>query len=325
MSQSERTERLLNLLFVLMSSTRPVSKATLRRALADYAGSASDAAFERMFERDKEELRSMGVPIETVAGDQGAGGIDGYRVRGDEYALPELTFTAEELAVLAVAAQVWERASLGAAARGALRKLEASGGRARTDQVGVAARVSTPEPSFPAFLAAAQARRPVTFAYRKPGDPTAQTRRLEPWGVLSRGGHWYVVGRDRDRDGTRVFRLSRVLGAVRADAGARDGAYEVPAGAVAAARVSIPAAGTRTPALLRVAAGRAASLRRGADSTGPDPDHPGWDRLTVEYTDDETFADELVGHGAEVVALAPPELREAVVRRLTTAAGVTRA
>ena len=217
MSQAQRTERLLNLLFVLMASRRPVPKAALRTSLQDYAESPSDAAFERMFERDKEELRSMGIPIETVEGSIGAGGIDGYRVRGDEYALPEVSFSAEELTVLALAARVWEQASLGPAARSALRKLEASGGEAPHDPSGLIARVTTPEPSFPAFLAACQARRPVTFDYRKPSETTPRTRRLEPWGVLSRKGHWYVAGQDPDRGAPRVFRLSRVVGEVRPD------------------------------------------------------------------------------------------------------------
>ena len=120
MSQADRTERLLNLLFALMASARPVPKAFLRDAIDAYRESPSDDAFERMFERDKEELRSMGVPILTVEGSDGLGGIEGYRVALDDYALPEVTFTADELAVLGLAARVWEQASLGPAAQRAV-------------------------------------------------------------------------------------------------------------------------------------------------------------------------------------------------------------
>ncbi len=80
MSQKDRTERLLNLLFALMASARPVPKHVLRDAIDAYRESPSDDAFERMFERDKDELRSMGVPILTVEGSDGVGGIEGYRV-----------------------------------------------------------------------------------------------------------------------------------------------------------------------------------------------------------------------------------------------------
>lgn len=314
---TDRTERLLNLLFLLMSSTRPVSKATIRESLPGYVDSTSVAAFERMFERDKEELRSMGVPIDTVEGDLGAGGIDGYRVRGDEYALPEIAFTAEELTILAVAAQVWEQASLGPAARGALLKLEAAGGVARPDGVGVVARVTTPEPSFPALLAASQARRPVRFGYRKPGETEASPRRLEPWGVVARGGHWYVVGRDRDRAAPRVFRLARVVGAVVPDGkDAHAAAYDVPPPDVVEALVPVRDETPQQVATVRVREGAAASLRRAAGPARPDPDRPGWDLIEPRYADAEAFAERLVGHGSAVVALEPDELRAAVVRRL---------
>ena len=328
MSQTQRTERLLNLLFVLMASRQPVSKAALRSALQDYADSPSDAAFERMFERDKEELRSMGIPIETVEGSIGAGGIDGYRVRGDQYALPEVSFSAEELTVLALAARVWEQASLGPAARSALRKLEASGGEARRDPSGLIARVTTPEPSFPAFLAACHARRPVSFDYRKPSETVPQARRLEPWGVLSRKGHWYVAGLDRDRGAPRVFRLSRVAGPVRPDGkDAQDGSYEVPAAEVVAALIRTRSDDTaQLTSRVRVRTDAAASLRRSAPAASPDPEHPGWDLLEPPYSDDESFAERLVGYGTAVVVLEPPALRAAVVRRLedVVATGGTR-
>lgn len=325
MSQAQRTERLLNLLFVLMSSSRPVAKARIRQALDDYAASPTDDAFERMFERDKEELRSMGIPIQTVEGTVGAGGIDGYRVRGDEYALPEMRFTAAELTVLGLAARVWEQASLGPAARSALRKLEASGEVVRHDPAGVIARVTTPEPAFPALLAAAQARRPVRFDYRKPGEVDAVPRRLEPWAVLARRGHWYVVGQDRDRAAARVFRLSRVVGDVAPDG--KDGSYDVPAGAMIHDVVRSVADRPQTQAVLRVRQGQAASLRRRAEdapaNAGPGENGPtnpsGWDTLSVRYGDDEVFAEDLVGYGADVVVLEPSGLREAVVRRLRAA------
>lgn len=319
MSQSRRTERLINLLFVLMSADRPVPKATIRQALEDYASSQSEEAFERMFERDKEELRSMGVPIETVEGTVGAGGIDGYRVRGDEYALPEVSFTAEELSVLALAAQVWEQASLGPAARSALRKLEASGGSARYDGVGVAARLTTPEPSFPAFLAACQARRPVRFDYRKPEDNEPAIRHIQPWGLVSRQGHWYLAGFDKDRSAARIFRLSRVVGPVLTDG--PDGSYEAPDPDAARAEL-IERTTPELTAVLDVAAGEAVSLRRTGQQISAGSHR---DRLQVPYRDDETFAEQLVGYGASVVVVEPAALRLAVIRRLSSvvaAAGV---
>jgi proteasome accessory factor B len=319
-SQSDRTERLLNLLFALMSSARPVPKHVLRDLVDAYRESPSDEAFERMFERDKDELRAMGVPVETVEGPDGLGGIDGYRVAADAYALPEVSFTGEELAVLGLAARVWEVASLGPAAQRALRKLEALGpGTVVDGPVGIETRISTAEPSFPVLLEAVRARRTVRFDYRKPGGGPPEAREVQPWGVASRRGHWYLVGHDVARDAARVFRLSRVIGAAE-PTGQPDG-YTVPSGIDVAGMIaaSAPPAATST-ARLRVAPGRAHSLRRLGVSDSVEPDV-----LELAYADEESLAAQLVGMGRDVVVLDPPGLRESVLRRLRLAAGEAQA
>ena len=318
MSQKDRTERLLNLLFALMASARPVPKHVLREAIDAYRESQSEDAFERMFERDKDELRSMGVPVETVEGADGVGGIEGYRVAADDYALPAVDFSADELAVLGLAARVWEQASLGPAAQRAVQKLEALGSGAVVDgPVGIETRIATAEPSFPVLLEALRTRRAVRFDYRKPGDETPAAREVQPWGVASRRGHWYLVGHDVERGAARVFRLSRVVGTATAHGEA--GAYDVPADVDVPAMIaaSTPRPGAST-ARVRVAAGRANGLRRRATSSTPDGDA---DVLLVPYSDDEALAADIVGLGTAAVVLEPESLRAAVVRRLAVAAG----
>jgi predicted DNA-binding transcriptional regulator YafY len=318
-SQNDRTERLLNLLFALMASSRPVPKQVLRDVIDAYRTSPSVEAFERMFERDKDELRSMGVPVETVEGSDGAGGIEGYRVAASAYALPEVDFTADELAVLGLAARVWEQASLGPAAQRAVRKLEALGSGVVVDgPVGIETRIATAEPSFPVLLDAVRSRHAVRFEYRKPGDDAPEQRTVQPWGVASRRGHWYLVGHDLDRGAPRVFRLSRVVGAATAYGAA--GSYDVPEGIDVAGMIaaSAPRPGALT-ARIRVAPGRANGLRRRAATASPDGDG---DVLEVPYSDDEAMAADVVGLGAAAVVLEPASLRSAVVRRLRVAAGV---
>ena len=318
MSQKDRTERLLNLLFALMASSRPVPKHVLRDAIEAYKDSPSEEAFERMFERDKDELRSMGVPVETVEGADGVGGIEGYRVAADDYALPAVDFTADELAVLGLAARVWEQASLGPAAQRAVQKLEALGSGAVVDgPVGIETRIATAEPSFPVLLEAGRTRRAVRFDYRKPGDDAPETRQVQPWGVASRRGHWYLVGHDVARDASRVFRLSRVAGAPKPYG--EPGAYDVPEGVDVVGMIAqfSPRPGSLT-ATIRVAEGRANGLRRRATSVTPDGAS---DVLEVPFTDDEAMAADVVGLGSAAVVLAPEPLRSAVVRRLRLAAG----
>ena len=226
---ADRTERLLNLLLCLMAAGRPVSRAEIRAGVAGYGDSPSREAFERMFERDKEELRGMGVPVETVVSTGGE--VEGYRIRREDYDLPAITLTPAELSVLGLAAEVWQRAALGPSAASALRKLEtgAPGDAAAMtpgDPVGVASRVAASDAALLPLWEAVRRRRAVRFDYRKPGEVQPSTRHLEPWGVVSRRGRWYAVGRDRDRDDVRVFRLSRITGAVLPDGA--DAGYELP-------------------------------------------------------------------------------------------------
>jgi predicted DNA-binding transcriptional regulator YafY len=260
----------------------------------------------------------MGVPVETVEGADGVGGIEGYRVAADDYALPAVDFSADELAVLGLAARVWEQASLGPAAQRAVQKLEALGSGAVVDgPVGIETRIATAEPSFPVILEALRTRRAVRFDYRKPGDDAPEGREVQPWGVASRRGHWYLVGHDVGRGAPRVFRLSRVVGAAKAVG--EPGCYAVPEGidVVGMIAASAPRPGSLT-ATVRVVAGRAHGLRRRAVSTTPDGTD---DLLEVPYSDDEALAADVVGLGAAAVVLAPESLRSAVVRRLTVAAG----
>lgn len=307
-----KTERLLNLVVCLLATRRYLPAEQIRHAVAGYP--ESDDAFKRMFERDKEELRELGIPLET--GTDGAGEELGYRIPPEAYELPVIRFTPDEAAVLGLAARVWRRASLAEAASGALLKLRAAG--IDTDEaatpLGVEPRVGTDEPAFPVLWAAVRDRRPVTFDYQGPSHSVPQRRNLEPWGVVSRRGRWYVVGHDRDRDDVRVFRLSRILGTVSC-VGA-PGSVTVPDD-VDVRELVFSRGGPppdRRTATLRIRAGAGHGVRRFADNVRPDGD--GWDRAEMTFRDTDWLASYLAGFGADVVVLDPPDAREAVIRHL---------
>ena len=104
---ARKSERLINLLIALLSTRRFLTKRELRGIVEDYRDSG-DVAFERQFERDKEELRALGVRIETGSDDAAFEDEEGYRVNRADFELPEIAFTPQELAVLGVASQVWQ-------------------------------------------------------------------------------------------------------------------------------------------------------------------------------------------------------------------------
>jgi proteasome accessory factor B len=313
---AEKSERLLNLLIMLLMQRRYIAKDRVRALL--YPDS-SDEAFERMFERDKDDLRSLGVPIEVGQLDPYFDDEPGYRVRSDELQLPDIELTADEAHVVGLATKVWEHARLAEATTGAVRKLTAAGVAVDPGALDVVApRLTAEEPSFDVFWEAVRERRVVEFDYRRPGGEAA-TRRIQPWGVVRYSGRWYVVGHDLDRDGERVFRLSRVQGPARATGA--PGAYDMPPGVdireVARRLAPAPEGGSAT-LLVRDGAGH--SLRRAAARvepgvTGPDGE-PGWDRVELDRGGTD-LAGEVLAHGPDVVVEAPAELRHEVVARLT--------
>ncbi|MGY1833371.1 helix-turn-helix transcriptional regulator, partial [Geodermatophilus sp. SYSU D01180] len=128
---AKRAERLVNLVIALLGTRQYVTAARIRATVPGYEpddGTArADEAFKRMFERDKADLREMGIPLET-----GRTSVfdteDGYRIARADYELPEITLTGEEAAAVGLALRLWESAQLAGAAHSALVKLRAAGG-----------------------------------------------------------------------------------------------------------------------------------------------------------------------------------------------------
>lgn len=106
-----KTERLMNLIFALLVSRQYLTKEQIRDSIADYRDSTPQA-FDRKFERDKEELRELGINVEMGQNDKYFNDEPGYRIRRDEAELPDLELTREEAAVIGLATQVWEHAGL---------------------------------------------------------------------------------------------------------------------------------------------------------------------------------------------------------------------
>ncbi|MDQ1672569.1 MAG: proteasome accessory factor [Frankiaceae bacterium] len=313
-----KLERLLNLTLCLMASSRYLTVREIAELVEGYEpgeSADSEVAFRRMFERDKEELRDLGVPLETGTPRSYDDEV-GYRIPRRDYALPDLHLDPDEAAALGLAARLWSSASLATASAGALRKLRAAGIDLQTGPAGLEPRVDVTEPAFEPCLTAVREGRAVRFRYRRSGSADAAERVVEPWGVVSWHGRWYLVGHDRDRDDARVFRLSRVDGAVRTVGPA--GVVVRPEG-IDLTRAVADAEPQHLPeqtARLRLREGTGWSLRR-AFPAEPGPvasDDP--DVLTIVFRDVERLADQLVGLGSDVAVLEPPELQQSVERRL---------
>ena len=315
-ASAEKTERLLNLILALKSARRPVSKQKIRESLPAYAAATSDEAFDRMFERDKDELRDMGIPITTTVIDVLFDDEVGYRIDSSETTLPEISFEPDEVAALALAARTWSTASISGAASAGLRKLRLSG--VEIDEsvaVGAEPRIRTKEPAFDAVHAAVSQLQPISFDYRK-NDGQLSTRHVQPWALTNWHGRWYLTAYDLDRSDERAFRLSRFEGPVRKQG--RAGSYAVPADHVP--EVALEAQQLPEPegvAVVRLRHGRGHTLRRFAQRTTEIDER--WGEVEVPYRRGTTERD-VVALGTHAVAVSPPELVESVRKTLTAVA-----
>jgi proteasome accessory factor B len=314
---AERTERLINLVICLLHTRSFISAERLRETIPGYSDAASDEAFKRMFERDKEDLRDLGIPLETGSLRNWDDEI-GYRITRNDYALPELTLEPDEAAAVGLAARMWSTAALGASATRALRKLEAAGVEITPLPEGLQPGVGSGGRGLPTVAAAVREGRQVSFDYRGSSDTAPAARRVEPWGVVWWHGRWYLAGHDLDREAPRVFRLSRMVGEPRAIGDA--GVVTVPEGIDLTVMVSASdPVGSEVLARIKVRHDRAIGLRRQTVDVVDDGD--GWDVVTVPCPDPHRLADQVLGYGADAVILSPAEARDAIVRRLESLVG----
>jgi proteasome accessory factor B len=295
-----RLERLINLVAALLDSPRPLTADELRGRVPGYPDEVG--AFRRAFERDKDALREMGVPLVLEAvGDSPVQGAEGYRIPKDAYYLPDPGLATDELAALHLAASAVELE--GAEGLQALWKL----GGLVAEAGPTPARATLPAPDHLAELfGSISESRPVSFEYR------GQRRTLDPHALTFRNGHWYVVGRDHAHDDQRSFRVDRIESPVVA-------AGEAASFVVPETRRDQPPPwqmGDESPveAELLVDADQAAWASAHVGAAAVREERPdGSVVLAVPVTNREAFRSFALGFLDHAEVLGPPELRADVV------------
>jgi predicted DNA-binding transcriptional regulator YafY len=303
-----RVERVLNLLALMLDTRIPRTREEYVREIAGYPEQTE--ANRRAFERDKEILRGMGVPITMEA--IGDGNEVGYRVRPDDYCLPDLDLSADETAALRVAVNA---ISLGdGSGHGALMKLGGVG-----DQASAPIASLPIAPALATLFDAFRRRAVATFSYR------AEPRTVEPWGLTSKRGHWYIVGFDRERGALRAFRADRIDGDVEVG---ESGAFEVPPDFRADDHIEDRAwlIGDAPPTTVRLAVdadhldvalgelGSDARVETAADGSS---------LVEVSVSNQAAFRSFVLGFLEHAEIFEPPEVRAAMIEWLETVAAGT--
>ena len=304
---SRKIERLINLTIALLATKRFLTKSEIFRSVDGYDG--NDETKERMFERDKDGLRNLGIAIEVGGFDPLFEDEAGYRIKPEEYSLDLGQLNGTQIALLSLAAQAWRGAALDVAAHSALTKLHSMGIPSDLDAVpAIAPRLNTSGGDFHSIATAISDRCTISFAYLSP-SLTRQNRTIEPYAVANRNAHWYVAGKDVAKNEVRTFRFDRIEDEITINR--RDGGYEIPTGFDLFA--TLDGEQNLHIATIDIRKGKAHVLRNTAITTS---DKGEWDRITVNYLDAQRFIDVILWHGEDVLVIAPMQLRAGVISAL---------
>ncbi len=299
-----KLERLLNLTAVLLDARRPLTADVIQDRVPGYP--PPGASFRRAFERDKDDLRVLGIPVrvERVPGTDPP--IDGYRIPADEYYLADPGLDTEELAALHLASMAVRLEGLGEAE--GLWKL---GGQEDVPVPPEAVASLPGDPNLVPMFGAIAQRVPVRFGYR------GEHRHVEPWRLDFQRGRWYLSGFDLGRDGERNFRLDRIEGEVTIE---HDGhAFERPATERPGRTRQGWELGDDAPVMvdLLVDAERAEFARRHFDETVATRPHPsGGTVFVVPVVNEDAFRGFVLGFLEHAEILAPADVRGRMVEWL---------
>jgi proteasome accessory factor B len=302
-------DRLFCLLLALLPSDRGMSKADIFKNVRGYRDEfGKDGATDSLnkkFERDKEELKSMGIPLKTSEPENPADAV--YFIPSDEYTF---SFSAAELSLLTAASAVWsESAHSVEASEARLRLLAADG--VDSAAANLAPRIDTHDAAYPKIATAITKNQVVRFPYLKPGQAKYEVRTVTPLSVVNYDGRWHLLAFDHDREAERTFLLRRIVGKVLPVSHATPAQKPDTRAANLFVR-HLNELWDSLEAAIRVTPGTKASValanRRSTRIDG--------DTYTIHYLDEAVLADELCEYGSEAIVLSPLSLRNAVVARL---------
>lgn len=303
---SRKSERLINLTIALLATKRFITKTEIFTTIEGYEGTHESK--ERMFERDKDDLRSLGIEIEVGTFDPLFNDEAGYRIKQERYQLDLGDITALEISLLSLAAQAWQGASLDDAAQRALVKL---------NSLGIAVdETSLPEsvPSFsdggldlPIITRAIADHQILEFTYRN-FALLDEDRRVVPIGLSTRSGFWYFTGVDQEIQEIRTFRFDRVIGSFTVKKGPKD--FVTPESFDSQ---RIFETEKNDHAVIDIRRGKATALRALASSSKSIGE---WDQIQIPILDMNTLSALLLWHGDDVFVQSPMELRELIIANL---------
>ena len=304
---SRKIERLINLTIALLATKRYLTKSEIFNSVDGYEGTPETK--ERMFERDKDDLRSLGIEIEVGSFDPLFNDEAGYKIKQEKYQFELGDISSTDVSLLSLAAEAWQAASFGDVAQKALLKLRSIG--IASDEISIPGSVhklNDGGQDLSLITKAIAQNQILNFAYLD-SSMKSFARSVVPIALSTRSGYWYLSGVDQEIQEIRTFRIDRIQGEVSASEGPRD--FETPVGFDASKALSHSP--TNDFAVIDVRVGKATSLRALAISTKSLGE---WDQIRVPIFNLDSMASLVLWHGQDALVQEPENLKKLVIRHL---------
>lgn len=282
-----------------------MKKSEIFRKVSGYSG--SEETKERMFERDKDDLRSLGIEIEVASHDPLFEDEPGYRIRQDTYQLPLTDLTREESSIIATALGLWATSGLEQEAITAARRVHSSAEVASEIFDRQVTPIEFTEAGLVAVSKALASKSMITFNYQKTKDDKDELRRVNPFGLSAWHGNWYLVGEDLDRDDIRVFRFSRISSAI--EVSGKKNSYEIPPD-FDVKDYLIMLQSEQLIVRFKAMRGRASGIRQIATEVISEDDD--WDLVTTRYSSEQDALRDALWYSDCVELLEPKNLRNQI-------------
>lgn len=299
---SQKTERLINLTLALLASKRYLSKAEILRNIPGYEGSPETK--ERMFERDKDDLRSLGIQIDVNNFDPLFEDEQGYLIKSESFQFAENEFTKEELLLLTMAANLWHDSAVELDSQNALLKIQSLSGPVENDMTTTPTlRITEDWQLLVSIFTAVQNKQILEFSYR------GKKRQVNPYGLYSSNGFWYLIAFEINV--IKSFKLVRIEGEV--DLIGEKDAFEKPDNFNVGNFLKEESNSVSLVSKLQVRKGAALSLRN--KFTVKDLDSE-WDLMDIPYTNEQELLEMVLWHGTDLKLIEPAALRQLLVANL---------
>ena len=297
----QKTERLINLTLALLSSKRYLTKSEIFNNVAGYSGSPE--TMERMFERDKDELRNLGIRIEVRALDPLFEDDQGYLIDSDTFQINPNDFSQEEIFLLTMAANLWHGSALQKDSKAALLKIQSLDGLVATNTVASPV-IEDNEDSKKLLLIFDAVERFITLEFEYKGT----IRQVKPYGIYTRRGFWYLAAQENDV--VKSFKVVRIGQQIRATSKAQ--AFDKPSEFKLSAFLEDINSPTTSKAEVRIRKNQALALRKRHKVEEVDSE---WDKLFIDYIFEEDLIESLLWYGSNLVVISPMSIRDQIINR----------